>query len=111
MEKKGHLAQKCTHQGGSAITQRQQTPIVITQQANYTCPSLFPASNPMLSQTITAETPTTSEIWQTLIEQLKKANQDDNLLKRHIKKKAEQSQVLVAKVAQQNQTSANKSKD
>ena len=59
---KGHLAQECPHTGSSAAAQRQQTPIVNTQQANYTGPTSFPATNPTLFQTIIVETPVTSDI-------------------------------------------------
>ena len=55
-----------------------------TQQANYIGPTLFPAPSTTLSQTITAETWVTVEIWQILMEQLNKANQDNKLMKRYI---------------------------
>ena len=64
------------------ITQRQQTPIANIEQANYTGPTLFPATNPILSKATAAETPITSKIWQTLVEQLNKANKDNELLKK-----------------------------
>ena len=79
---KRHLTSECPHTGNSAIAQRQQIPVANTQQVSYTGPSLFPATNPTLSQTITAETPITAEIWQILMEQLNKANQENNLLKK-----------------------------
>ena len=40
-----------------------------------------------LSQTITAETPITWEVWQSLIEQLNKVNQHNQLLKKAYKKR------------------------
>ena len=52
----GHLAQECLHTGSSVITHRHQTPVTNIQQANYTDPTLFPATHPTLSKTITAET-------------------------------------------------------
>ena len=45
------------------------------------------ATNPMPSQTKTVETPVTLDMWQTLMEQLSKENEDDKLLKRHIRRK------------------------
>ena len=92
--RKGHLAWECPHTGSSAIAQRQQTPIVNTQQANYPGPTLFPDTNLNLSQTITAEAPITSEIWQILMEQLNKENQDNKpLKKRHIKESSTKSSI------------------
>ena len=63
-----------------------------TQQGNYTGPTLFPATNPSLSQTVKAQTPATSELWKTLMEQLNKVNQDNKLLKGVYKKKSQQNQ-------------------
>ena len=56
--------------------------------------------NPNLSQTIAAETP---EVWQILMEELNKVNQDSKLLKKAYKKKTQQNQVSVARAAQQSQ--------
>ena len=44
------------------------------------------------------------------MEQLNEVNEDNKLLKRAYKKKAQQNQVLVAKVTQQDQTLATKAK-
>ena len=44
------------------------------------------------------------------MEQLNKANQDNKMLKKACKKKAQQSHVLVSKATQQNQASATKAK-
>ena len=70
------------------IAQRQQTPVANTQQASYTGPTLFPATNPTLFQTLTSETPITLEIGWTLMEQLNKVNQDNKLLKKAYMEKA-----------------------
>ena len=88
MCRKGVLTEECLHTGSSALAQRQQTPIVNTQQAGCTGPTLLPATNPILFPTMCAETPMTAEIWQTLMEQLNKANQENKLLNNTYKKKA-----------------------
>ena len=90
---KGYLAHECPYLHSSAITQRQQTPLANTKQANYTCPTLFPAINPFLSQTINVVTQITSDIWQTLMKQLNKVNHDNKLLKKAYKNEAQQNQV------------------
>ena len=59
---------------------------------------LFSEMNPTLSQAITAETPITAEVWQTLMEQLNKVNQNNKLFKKAYKKKAQQNQALATKV-------------
>ena len=56
---------------------------VPTVEANV---ALLPATNPTSSQPITTETPTQSELWHVLIEQLNRANQDNKLLKTAVKK-------------------------
>ena len=76
----------------------QKTLIVNTQQASYIVQILFLATNPTLSQTITAET----QMCQILMEELNKVNQDKKLLKKANKRKAQQNQILLAKVVQQN---------
>ena len=85
---KGHLTQECPHTGSSAVAQRQQTLIVNTHQTSCADPTLFPA------QTITAETPITADIWQSLMEQLHKVNQDSKLLKKACKRKVQQNQAV-----------------
>ena len=82
---KGHLVSECPHRITLVINQKHQTPIANTQQATYSGSTLFPGTNPTLSQTIPAETQITSEIWQTFMEQLSKVNQENKLLKRHIR--------------------------
>ena len=69
---KGHLAQECPHTGSSAIAQKEQTPLINSQQSSYAGPTLFPATNLVLLQIIPAETPITAEILQTFREQLTK---------------------------------------
>ena len=76
----------------------------------YTGLILIPATKPTLSQTITTETPITTGVWQTLMVQCTKVNQDNKLLKKAYKKKAQQSQVLVARTTQQNQALATEAK-
>ena len=71
---KGHLTRKCPHTGNSTITQGQQTPPGSTSQTSCTGCTLCPATNPTFSQTTTAKTPITAELWQTLMEQLNKVN-------------------------------------
>ena len=46
---------------------------------NPSWPSLLTVTDPTLSQTITAETHITAELWQILIDQFNKAQQDDQL--------------------------------
>ena len=58
--------------------------MTIPQQANNTGPTLFSAKMLPLSQTINAETPITSEIWQTFMEQLNKVNQNNKLFEKGI---------------------------
>ena len=77
-----------------------KTPAVNTQQANYTAPTPFPDY----------KIPITPEVWQTLMEQLSKTNQDKELLKKAYKKKAQLNQVLVPKVTKQNWASTTKIK-
>ena len=62
LEEKGHLSCECPHAGSSVVAWRQQTQIVNGYQTNCAGPTLFPATNLTLSQTITAETPITAEI-------------------------------------------------
>ena len=76
-----------------------QVPMVNPQQANYINSTLLTAKSTTLSKTITANTLITAEIWQTLIEHLNKANQENKLLKKACKKKAQQNQMLVAEAA------------
>ena len=52
---KEHLARECSHTGNSTITQSQQTLIISTQQTSCAGPTLLPATNPTLSQTITVK--------------------------------------------------------
>ena len=95
--------------GSSVVAQWQQTPVVNVHQTSCADPTLFPATNPILSKTITAEAPVTAEVWQTLMEQLNKANQDNESLKKGILKESStkpgigcqsysKNQALVAKV-------------
>ena len=53
--------------------------------------------NLTLSWIITAETPITAEVWQTLMEQLNDVNQDNKLLKEAYKKKAQENQYWLLK--------------
>ena len=103
-----HLICEYLHTGSSAIVQREWTPIINTQQASYTGPTLFSATNPTLSKAITAEIPITTEVWKTPMEQFTKVNEDNELLKKAYKKKAQQNHVYVARATQQNQALATK---
>ena len=69
---KVHLAQESSHTGSSAVAQSQQTPIVNSKKTSCASLTLFPATNPTVSQTITADIPITAEAWHTIIEQLTK---------------------------------------
>ena len=80
------MTRGCPHTGNTAITQNQPTLPVNTQQTSSIGPTLFPATNPKLLKTITVETPDTSEVWKTLMEQVNKVNQDNKLLKKAYKK-------------------------
>ena len=51
---------------------------------------LLPATNPMLSQIVTTETPISTELWFILMEKLNKANQNYNLVKEAVKKSVNQ---------------------
>ena len=73
---KGHMARECPCMGNSAITQQSPNSPINAQQIKSTGPTLFPARNPTLSQTITVEIPITADVWQTLMDQLNKVNQD-----------------------------------
>ena len=53
--------------------------------------------NSTLSQTKTAKSPITAKVWQTLMKQLNRVNQDNELMKRTYKKKVHQNQTLVTK--------------
>ena len=64
--KKGCLPRECPHTGNLAITQSWQTPIINNQQTCCAETTLFLATKPTLSQTITVKTPFTAEEWQTL---------------------------------------------
>ena len=66
----------------------------------------MPAANPTVSQTISAETPRPTELYQTLLEVLHKANQDNKLMKKAIKKATKQ----IYKEEAKNQATAKQSK-
>ena len=53
-----------------------------------------PFTNPTLSQTITAETSVTTEVWHTIMKQLNNVNQDNKLLKKAYKKKIQQTKYM-----------------
>ena len=61
---KGHLARECSHTGNAALSQPQSTQTFTTSETNLSEPTLLPATNPTLSQTMTAETPIYAELWQ-----------------------------------------------
>ena len=61
-EEKGHLVQECPQISSTAVTQSEQTYIVNTKQTSCAESMLFPATNPALPQTITAETSTTAQV-------------------------------------------------
>ena len=65
-----------------------QSPI---SKANPTGTTLISATNPTLSQTITAKTPISAEFWQILMDQLNKEYQDNKLFKKVVKKKVQKS--------------------
>ena len=87
MWREGKLVRECTHTGNSAITQNQPTLPVNTQQTSSAESMLFPVVNYTLSQTITAETPISTQVWQNVMNQLNKVSQDNKLLKKADKKK------------------------
>ena len=72
MWRKGHLARECPHRGNSVTIQNQPPQTTNNIHTNAIEPTLFPATNPTILQTITAENPISAEIWQSLMEQLQK---------------------------------------
>ena len=85
---KGHLARECTLTGNATMSQSQTTP---------SGPNLLPVVNLTLFQSITAETSISAELWQILMNQLNKVNQEIKVLKKVVKKTTEQNQTNIPK--------------
>ena len=67
---KRHLAREHSHTVNSVITQNQLILLVYIQRTSCAHPTLFPATNSTLPQTITVKTTITVKMWQTLLEEL-----------------------------------------
>ena len=57
------------------------------QQTKFAGTTLFPPTKPALLQTVTTKTPITADVWQAVMEQHNKINQDNKLSKKPYKKK------------------------